>query len=37
MWKYKDSPVGPGVWQQIVAAPVWLPPESTPPREPARA
>ncbi|MFW5920527.1 MAG: hypothetical protein ACOCUS_01705, partial [Polyangiales bacterium] len=30
MWKYKNSPVGPRVWHQIVAAPVWLPPESTP-------
>lgn len=32
MWKYKGSPVGPRVWHQIVASPVWLPPESTPPR-----
>ena len=32
MWKYKESPVGPRIWHQIVAAPVWLPPESTPPR-----
>lgn len=30
MWRFKDSPVGPRVWQKIVAAPVWLPPESTP-------
>lgn len=30
MWKYKDSPPGPRVWRRIVAAPVWLPPESTP-------
>jgi hypothetical protein len=30
MWKYKNSPVGPRVWHQIVAAPVWLPPQSTP-------
>lgn len=30
MWKYKASPVGPRVWQRIVAAPVWLPPQSTP-------
>jgi hypothetical protein len=29
MWKYKGSPVGPRVWKQIVAAPVWLPPEGT--------
>jgi hypothetical protein len=31
MWKYKNSPPGPRVWHQIVASPVWLPPESTPP------
>ncbi|MAQ16149.1 MAG: hypothetical protein CMN30_15330 [Sandaracinus sp.] len=30
VWKYKESPAGPGVWQQIHAAPVWLPPASTP-------
>jgi hypothetical protein len=29
MWKYKNSPVGPRVWKQIVAAPVWLPPPGT--------
>ena len=33
MWRYKNSPPGPVVWHQIVAAPVWLPPESTPPRD----
>lgn len=32
-WRYKNSPPGPVVWHQIVAAPVWLPPESTPVRE----
>lgn len=32
MWKYKDSPVGERVWQHIVAAPVWLPPDGTPDR-----
>ncbi|AKF05109.1 peptidoglycan-binding domain-containing protein [Sandaracinus amylolyticus] len=32
-WKYKNSPPGPVIWHQIVAAPVWLPPESTPHRE----
>ncbi len=32
-WKYKGSPTGPRVWQQIVSAPVWLPPESTPTRD----
>jgi hypothetical protein len=30
MWKYKGSPPGERVWSQIVGAPVWLPPESTP-------
>ena len=30
MWKYKGSPVGPRVWKQIVAAPVWLAPPGTP-------
>ncbi|MCA9531191.1 MAG: L,D-transpeptidase [Myxococcales bacterium] len=30
MWSYKNSPVGPRVWRRIVAAPVWIPPESTP-------
>lgn len=30
MWKYKESPVGPRVWKQIVSAPVWLPPDGTP-------
>jgi hypothetical protein len=29
-WKYKGSPVGPRVWKQIVAAPVWLAPPGTP-------
>lgn len=33
MWKYKNSPTGERVWHQIVASPVWLPPESTPARE----
>lgn len=31
MWKYKGSPVGQRAWQEIVAAPVWLPPDGTPP------
>ena len=30
MWRYKGSPVGPRVWRQIVAAPVWLAPPGTP-------
>jgi hypothetical protein len=33
MWRYKGSPVGKRVWSRISAAPVWVPPESTPPRE----
>lgn len=33
MWKYKNSEVGERVWARIVAAPVWLPPESTPARD----
>jgi hypothetical protein len=32
MWKYKGSPVGKRVWSRIAAAPVWVPPEGTPPR-----
>ena len=31
MWKYKNSPVGPRAWEEIVAGPVWLPPDGTPP------
>ncbi|MEY4576430.1 MAG: hypothetical protein RL701_1133 [Pseudomonadota bacterium] len=30
LWKYKDSPVGERAWAEIVAAPVWLPPDTTP-------
>jgi hypothetical protein len=33
MWKYKNSPVGPRVWKQIVASPVWMPPPGTPARD----
>ncbi len=33
MWKYKDSPVGPRIWTQIVASPVWLPPAATPAKD----
>jgi hypothetical protein len=29
-YKYKSSDVGPRIWKQIVAAPVWVPPDSTP-------
>jgi len=32
MLKYKGSPVGQRVWSRISAAPIWVPPESTPPR-----
>jgi hypothetical protein len=28
--RYKDSDVGPRVWRHIVAAPVWVPPPSSP-------
>ncbi|MFO0550099.1 MAG: hypothetical protein U0271_17010 [Polyangiaceae bacterium] len=28
--KYKESDVGERVWQKIIAAPAWLPPDSTP-------
>ena len=33
MWRYKDSPPGPRVWDEIVSAPVWLPPDTTPAKE----
>jgi len=29
-FKYKNSDVGPRVWKDIMAAPVWIPPPSTP-------
>jgi len=32
-WRYKNSPVGRRVWHQIVSAPVWMPPPSTPSRD----
>ncbi len=32
MLKYKGSPTGRRVWSRIAAAPIWVPPESTPPR-----
>jgi hypothetical protein len=31
--KYKNSDVGPRVWKNIVAAPVWVPPDSTPAKD----
>lgn len=30
VWAYKQSAIGDGIWQHVVAAPVWLPPTSTP-------
>ncbi|MCR9164762.1 MAG: hypothetical protein ACE37F_33710 [Nannocystaceae bacterium] len=33
MLKYKNSDVGDRVWKDIVAAPVWIPPATTPPAE----
>lgn len=32
VWRYKNSPTGPRVWERIIASPVWLPPEGTPPQ-----
>jgi hypothetical protein len=29
-YRFKDSDVGPRVWRHVVAAPVWLPPSSSP-------
>ena len=31
--KYKNSDVGPRIWKNIVAAPVWLPPDQTPEKD----
>ncbi len=31
--KYKASDVGRRVWRDIIAAPIWIPPPSTPPKE----
>lgn len=28
--RYKESPVGPRIWRDVVASPAWLPPDSTP-------
>ena len=30
---YKESPIGPRVWRDLVVAPRWIPPESTPTRD----
>ncbi|MBW2275964.1 MAG: L,D-transpeptidase, partial [Deltaproteobacteria bacterium] len=32
-FKYKNSDVGPRVWKEIFAGPVWLPPDTTPPAD----
>jgi hypothetical protein len=32
-YKYKNSDVGPRIWKQVVAAPVWVPPDSTPAKD----
>lgn len=32
-YKYKNSDVGPRIWKDIVAAPVWLAPEGTQPKD----
>jgi len=32
-FKYKNSDVGPRVWKDIVAGPVWIPPEGTPAKD----
>jgi hypothetical protein len=32
-YKYKNSDVGPRIWKNIVAAPVWIPPEGTPAKD----
>lgn len=28
--RYKESPAGPRIWRDVIAAPAWLPPNSTP-------
>jgi len=32
-WSYKNSSTGQWLWKYVVAAPVWFPPLSTPPRD----
>jgi hypothetical protein len=32
-YSYKNSDVGERVWREVVAAPVWIPPDSTPTRD----
>jgi len=31
--KYKNSDIGPRIWKQIVATPVWIPPDGTPAKD----
>jgi hypothetical protein len=33
VFRYKNSEVGPGIWRDVIAAPTWLPPASTPDAE----
>lgn len=32
-YKYKNSDVGPRIWKDIVASPVWIPPDTTPTKD----
>jgi hypothetical protein len=32
-YKYKVSDIGPRIWRNIIAGPVWVPPKVTPPRD----
>ena len=32
-FKYKNSDVGPRIWKEIVASPVWIPPDGTPSKD----
>jgi len=32
-FKYKNSDIGPRVWRQVVATPVWIPPDGTPAKD----
>jgi hypothetical protein len=32
-YKYKNSDVGPRIWKDIVASPVWIPPDGTPAKD----
>lgn len=36
-YKYKISDVGPRVWKNIIAGPVWVPPHVTPPKDMIKA